>query len=219
MAYKLTVVEDKLGLNFNVKWENLAKQKKPEVEAKAPNGTIVKERTTYQGQVLPPGSTNRQWCDDTGTIYAKQDLQFFYNGEPVAEKEMTKIFKIQGYQDEKNYTDNYVISAYYELSPDINGMKKDFDKEVARITNLSQMRKLWEHLKNNKQVARAEFCTSSKGFQFTDGYIRAVEFGHLWGLEIGVFSQEKVFSHLQEEKIPAIPTHSQHATTKKIKFI
>jgi hypothetical protein len=60
MAYKLQISEPKLNLNFNVKYENLSKYERPDVEAKAPDGTIVKERTTYQGQVLGPGSTNRQ---------------------------------------------------------------------------------------------------------------------------------------------------------------
>jgi len=217
MSYKLSIVEQKLGLNFNVKYENLAKMKKPEVEAKAPDGSIVKERTTYQGQVLPAGSTNRQWCDDKGQVYQKSQLSFTYNGEPVQEKEMTKTFNVQGYQDLKNYTDSYVIGTYYELFPSDNDMKKDFDKDVARITNMSNMRKLWEHLHANKLVARGEFCTSSKGFTYSDGYIRAVEFGNKWGLEIGVFKEEKIFEHLQEE-VPQMPVPVA-GSTRKLKMV
>jgi hypothetical protein len=34
--------------------------------------------------------------------------------------------QITGYQSLSSYTDNYVISAYYEIFPDDNGMKKDY---------------------------------------------------------------------------------------------
>jgi len=59
MAFKLQIVDNTNGLNFNVKYENLSKIKRPPVEAKAPNGNVVNERTVYQGQVLGPGSTQR----------------------------------------------------------------------------------------------------------------------------------------------------------------
>jgi hypothetical protein len=217
MAYKLQVVEDKLGINFQCKYENLSKYERPEVEAKAPDGTIVKERTTYQGAVLPAGSTNRQWCDDNGNVYQKSALKFYYNGQEVPENTQTKVFSIQGYQPIKNYTDNYVIASYYELFPHNNDMKKDFDKEVARITNLATMRKLWEHLKANQLVARGEFCPSSKGFVSSDGYLRAIEFNNKWGIELGVFREEKVFQHLNEE-VPLVPIQST-SPLRKLKMV
>lgn len=217
MAYKLQIVEAKLGLNFNVKYENLSKLERPEVEAKAPDGSIVKERTTYQGQVLVPGSTQRQWVDDKGNSYQKSQLKFYYNGSEVQENTQTKVFEITGYQAEKNYTDSYVISSYYEFFPHNNDMKKDFDKETARVTNLLGMKKLWEHLKTTKQVARGEFCPSSKGFIASDGYIRAVEFGNKWGLELGVFKEEKLFEHLQENNPIIAP--AQTAPSKRLKMV
>jgi len=112
MAYKLQIVEDKIGLNIGVKYENMARMKRPVIEAKAPDGKIVKERTTYQGQVLGPGATNRQWVADDGTVYSKQQLKFYYNGEEVQENSQTKVFTIQGYQTLKNYTDTYAISYH-----------------------------------------------------------------------------------------------------------
>lgn len=219
MSYKLQVIESKIGLNFSVRYENLAKQERPEVEAKAPDGSIVKERTVYQGVVLPPGSTQRQWMDDNGKQYSKSGLKFFYQGSEVIENTQTKVFQISGYQPEKNYTDFYVISSYYEIFPHNNDMKKDFDKEVALQTNLAGMRRLWEHLKTTKQVARGEFCASSKGFQVSDGYLRAVEFGNKWGLELGVFKEEKLFEHLNEN-VPSTATPTQtEAPKKRIKTI
>lgn len=218
MAYRLQIVEDKLGLNFNVRYENLSKLERPEVEAKAPDGSLVKERTTYQGTVLVPGSTQRQWMDDKGNVYAKSQLKFYYEGQEVNENTQTKVFTISGYQALKNYTDTYVISAYYEMFPHNNDMKKDHDKETARVTNLVGMKKLWDHLRANQLVARGEFCSSSKGFIASDGYLRAVEFGNKWGLELGVFKEEKKFDHLNEN-IPIVAPAAPAATTRKLKMV
>ena len=199
MAYKLQVTDPNQGHNFNVRYHNLAKQKKPEVEARTPNNTVAKERSMYKGNVLMPGDTQRRWIDDQGNQFSKQELRFYYNGEEVSENEQTKVFEIEGYQPLQNYTDRYIISSYYEIFPDDNGMKKDFDRQRARSANLSGMHKLWKYLHDNNVVARGEFCTSSRGFVASDGYIRAIKVnGNKWGLEIGVFKEEKIFQHLQE---------------------
>jgi hypothetical protein len=97
-------------------------------------------------------------------------------------------------------------------------MKKDIDREVAVRSNLSSMRKLWEYLRENKKVARGEFCPSSRGFVASDGYVRAVEFGNKWGLEIGIFKEEKIFTHLNEG-IPDASTIPQQQSTKKLKMV
>ncbi len=218
MAYKLQIVEDKLGLNFNVKYENLSKLERPEVEAKAPDGSLVKERTTYQGTVLAPGSTQRQWTDDKGNVYAKSQLKFYYQGQEVTENTQTKVFSIAGYQPVKNYTDTYVIATYYEIFPHNNDMKKDFDKETARITNLVGMKRLWDYLKHNQLCARGEFCPSSKGFIASDGYLRAIEIGNDWGLELGVFKEEKKFEHLNEN-IPIVAPIATAPASKRLKMV
>ncbi len=219
MAYKLNISEPKLGINCQVRYENLSKLERPEIIAKAPDGTVVKERTTYQGQVLGPGSTQRQWVDDTGKVYGKSELTFWYGDQQVNEVSQTKVFEVQGFQPLANYTDSYVISAYYELFPGDNDMKKDIDREIARKSNLYQMRKLWDYLDQNQMVARGEFCTSSRGFVASDGYIRAIKFGNKWGLEVGVFKEEKIFQHL-EEGVPQEATISKPAGgNKRLKMV
>jgi hypothetical protein len=217
MAYKLQIVDNTVNANFSVKYENLAKFERPEIEAKTTTGIVVKERTTYQGKILPQGSTNRQWTDEQGNVYAKTDLKFYYQGQEVPENTQTKVLTISGYQPLKNYTDNYVIATYYELFPHNNDMKKDFDKETARVTNLTGMKKLFDYLDQNNLVARGEFCPSSKGFVASDGYIRAVKFGNKWALELGVFKEEKVFEHLNEE-VPAVPVQSA-TPSKRLKMV
>lgn len=218
MAYKLSLQCSKLGLNMEVKYENLDKLEKPEVEAKAPNGSICHERTIYQGTVLVPGSTQRQWVDDAGNIYQKAQLKFFYQGEEVTENTQTKTYVIAGYEKLSNYTDTYVISKYYELFPHNNDMKKDYDKEMARVTNLISMRKLWEYLNQNKLVGRGEFSPASRGFITGDAFIRAIEIGNQWGLELGTFSQQKKFEHLNENEPIAAPVASA-APIKRLKMV
>ena len=217
MAYNLQIVSDEVS--FNCKYQNLAKYKKPEIVATAPNGKIVKERTTYNGKVLGAGSTQRQWTDDDEVVYSKTELEFTYEGDPVEENSQTKVLQIDGYQDLVNYTDNYVIDKYYEVYPSNNNMKKDIDRQVAERTNLSHMYKLWEKLTKEQKVARGEFCTSSRGFMASDGYIRAISIEGKWGLEIGVFKEEKIFEHLNEGAPSQVKTAVQSGLKKRLKMV
>ena len=215
MAYKLQI-NDERGNGFQVKYQNLAKAKRPSVEAKNNAGDLCKETTMYQGQVLGPGATQRKYCDSHGNTFAKSDLKFYYEGEEVVENSQTKVFTIEGYQPVSNYTDSYVISAYYELFPHNNDMKKDFDRQSAIIGNLTGMKKLWDHLQDKQVVARGEMCISSKGFIASDGYLRAIKFGNKCGIELGIFKEEKIFEHLQED-IPQAPVQTQ--TKKRLKMV
>lgn len=218
MAYKLQITDNSLGVSVNVRYENLSKIERPEVIAKTSTGKIAKERSVINGKIVQPGEMTRQWVDEDGNIYGKTELNFWYNEEQVSENIQTKVFQITGYQPLANYTDNYVIATYYEIFPDDNGMKKDFDRERAKSSNLFQMRKLWEYLDQKKVVARGEFCTSSRGFIASDGYIRAVSFGNKWALEIGVFKEEKVFEHLNEG-IPQEAKAPIEGTRKRLKMV
>jgi hypothetical protein len=219
VAFNLQIVDQKNGVTFNAKYQNMSNYKRPEIEAKASNGKIVKERSTYQGTVLGPGSTQRQWVDEDGTVYSKQELTFSYEGELVQENSQTKVFNVDSFQPLQNYTDTYIIDKYYEITPSNNGMKKDFDREIATKTNLSHMYKLWEYLVANDVCARGEFCTSSRGFVASDGYIRPISIEGKWGLEIGVFKEEKIFTHLNEGKPKEVQAATQVGGRKRLKLV
>ncbi len=219
MAYNLQIIDEVSNISFNGKYQNMSNYKKPAVVAKAPNGKIVKECTVYQGAVLRPGSTQRQWVDDDDKAYSKQELEFTYEGDPVEENSQTKVFHVEQYQPVVNYTDKYIIDKYYEIYPSNNGMKKDIDREVAVRSNLSSMYKLWKHLTENDMVARGEFCTSSRGFVASDGYIRAITIEGKWGLEIGVFKEEKIFEHLNEGEPKAVQAATQVGGKKRLKLV
>ena len=196
MGYKLQIVDPDKGFNMNVRFENMSRHKRPEIIAKNANGDIVKNTTVYQGNILGPGTTQKKWMDVKGNEYSKAELRFFMGDEEVEELSMTKVFDIEGYQDLSNYTDMYVIDRFYEIYPSDNDMKKDIDRKRAIACNTSQMYKLWEYLRKENKVARGEFCPASRGFIASDGYIRAIETDGKWGMEIGVFKEEKVFQHL-----------------------
>lgn len=219
MAYNLQIVDEKNGITFNAKYQNMSNYKRPEIEAKAPNGKVVKERSTYQGTVLTPGSTQRQWVDDDANVYSKQELTFYYEGEVVEENSQTKVFHVKQFQPLPNYLDRYIIDKFYEIYPSNNGMKKDFDRDIAIKTNLSHMYKLWQYLTENDMCARGEFCTSSRGFVASDGYIRGISIEGKWGLEIGVFKEEKIFEHLNEGKPKAIQAAAQAGSRKRLKMV
>lgn len=220
MSYKLQITDQQQGFNANVRYENLSKAEKPEIVAKTSTGVIVHERTTYNGTVLTPGSTQRQWVDDQGGVYSKQDLTFTCGDQVVSEVAQTKVFEVVGYQPLINYTDNYIIDKYYEIYADDNGMKKDIDKARAVASNTYLLKKLWEYLDKNQVVARGEFCTASRGFIASDGYIRAIKIpGNKWGLEIGVFKEEKVFQHVQESIPLDVPAFAAPAAGKRLKMV
>jgi hypothetical protein len=221
MAYNLQIVDSKNSITFNAKYQNMSNYKSPSanIEAKAPNGKIVKERTTYQGQVLGPGATQRQWVDEDGGVYSKKELTFTHEGEPVQEISQTKVFNVDTFQPLANYTDKYIIDKYYEIFPSNNGMKKDFDREIATKTNLSHMYKLWKYLTENDVCARGEFCVSSRGFMESDGYIRPISIEGKWGLEIGVFKEEKIFEHLNEGEPKEVQTAVQSGGRKRLKLV
>ena len=219
MSYKLSIVEPSTNTTFNVRYENLAKAKRPEIIAKTPKGDIAKLQTTFQGKPMPKGSTQKKWLDDKGMEWSKQDLTYWMGDQQVEELEQTKVFEIEGFQPLGNYTDNYVISTYYEIFPDDNGMKKDIDRERAVRGNTSGMYKLWEKLDKERVVARGEFCPASRGFVASDGYIRAIKVnGNKWALEIGVFKEEKVFQHLQEG-VPSAAPIVEKKKGKRVKMI
>ena len=200
MAYRLQITDNSNGHNFNVRYENLSKHKRPAIVAKNAAGDIITYTTMYQGNPLVKGSTNKKWIDDKNNEVARQDLTYWVGDQQVSEMEQTKVFEIEGYQPLINYTDMYVIGTFYEIFPDDNGMKKQIDRDRAEGANRTGMWKLWEYLHKNNIVARGEFCPASRGFVASDGYIRAIKVnGSKWGLEIGVFKEEKVFQHLQDD--------------------
>ena len=200
MSAKKLIITDTTGAvkgSFGVKYEKLDRDEAPEIEHKV-GEIVVKNRTIHDGVVLLEGMVRKGWVDEHGKEYQKDEIKHYYQGQEVTEKSITKVFEIQGYSPLSAYTDQYVISKYYEVFPDDDGHKKDFDKNIARRKNLIGMRALWEYLHDNKVVARGSFNQSSSGYVESDAYLRAISFGNKWALELSVFSQSKEFQHLQE---------------------
>lgn len=204
------------GMAFNTRYEKMDRNKKLKIVAKV-GDVEVSEKSTYNDIILLPGMTKKLWVDATGGVYEKSQVKFYHEDQEVSEKSQTKCFEITGFQPVSSYTDMYVIDKFYEIYPDDDGCSKDFDKECSRRKNLVGMRRLWEHLDSTGSVARGEFNTSSRGFESSDGYIRAIKFGNKWALELGVLKEEKVFQHLQEG-VPEINTTTQSGVRPVLKL-
>jgi hypothetical protein len=220
MAKKLTISCPKIGVNCNVRYENLANNgDKPTIIAKAGDGTIVRERDVVGGKVLEQGDRQRLWCDDTGKVYSKGELTFWDGDQQVLENEITKVFDITEFETLANYTDTFIMDKFYEVYPCDNGMKKDVDRTMARNANLFAMNTLWEYLRENNVVGRGHFVVSSRGFQDSDGYVRAVEVNGQRGLEIGLFKQRKAFQHLWKGKPEQVVAPQKAVTAKRVRMI
>ena len=211
-AKKLTITDPTgtiPGLSINVRYEKMDREDPPSVVHKV-GDLEVKNRAIYGDIILLEGMTRKGWVDVNGKEYQKEEIKHFYEGQEVAEKQLTKVYQITGFQSLKAFTDSYVIEKYYELTPDDDGFKKDFDRENAKNRNLIGMRKVWEHLNINNVVARAEFNASSAGYQAGDAYLRAVSFGNKWGVQIACFKEELIFQHLNE----SIPVPIEQVSAK-----
>jgi hypothetical protein len=219
MSYKLSIIDREKGINCHVKYENMARMEKPEIQAKTRDGKTVKEKSVYQGKILNQGDTNRLWCDEEGSFHEKKDLQFFCEGDEISEITQTKAFDIQAYEPLSNYTDRYVIDKFYEITPANNDMKSDYDRDLAVKVNLSQMKKLWDFLMETRQVARGEMNVSSRGFLNSDGYLRPISIEGKWTLELGIFSQPKIFEHLNEPNLAGIESAASPVVRKKLRMI
>ena len=212
MSYKVQIVVPQIGVNANVRYENLDKKESMPVLAKSPNGDVCSEKYLVGGKLPSTGDLSRGYVDPNGKVFTKNEMTFWLGDDQVQEKAQTKVLTIDGFQPVSNYTDRYIVSTYYEIFPDDNGMKKPADKISAIDGNKAQLLKLHKHLVDSQQVARGEFCPSSRGFKFSDAYIRPITLDGKWGLEIGVFAAEKVFNHLNDENeiaVKAVPSVSK----------
>ncbi len=219
MAKKLTILDHNLGINANVKYDplNMKGKDRQKIAFKAPSG----ERVTFTtvDVTRKPVQTFKAYLDEKGTEYSKMQLTAIDDatGDPLAEFESTTVFDIIKYEPEESYTDRYIVDKYYELAASDEGKKKDIDRKIACDLNRAQMKKLYDHLKQNHVVGKAEFVATTGHYRAGAGYIRAIEFdGGKWTLELGAFKEEKVFKHLNEPKIDLNAVRSEANKNKPV---
>jgi len=206
MSRNLQILDSALGISCNVKYEplNMSEKDKGKVIFKSQAGKEVKLSTV--GEDRKPIPTFKAYLDEDGKEYAKADLIAYDpdTNEVIDSYESTTVFNILKYEPIEFYTDHYVVDKFYELSPSDDGKKKDIDRKLANDINLTGMKKLWDHLIENNLVAKAEFIPAA-GYRPSAGYIRAIKInGTKWTMELGVFRQEKIFSHIQERNIKPV---------------
>lgn len=219
MSYSLRIVDNKEGINFDAKRENMAGKKEfAEPVGYAPNGKQVtrKQLDLNTGQPIQYGF---KFVDEDGNAFEKAEITWKLGDQVVAPIEMTNVFEIKTYRPLGEYTDRFVIDKYYELSASTGasskGKKKtsDSERESQRLSNLVGMRKLWDKLISESVVAGGNFNSSSGNFKPGMAFIRAIKVnGNKWGLELGQFKEEKIFEFLQEGVPHAVVVKSKTKT-------
>ncbi|MDP3786551.1 MAG: hypothetical protein Q8R05_03260 [Candidatus Omnitrophota bacterium] len=223
MAYGLKVIDTNEGITFDCKRENMAGKKEfVEPVGYAPNGKVV-ERKQFDISTGKPVQYTFKYVDEDGNQYEKSEITWKIGDEVVSPIEMTSVFEIKSYRPIIEYSDRFVIEKYYELAPDqgpsSKGKKKisDSERERIRVSNLMGMRKLWEKLMKEGSVAGGNFNASSGNFKPGMAFLRAIKVnGNKWGLELGVFKEEKIFEHLQEGTPHAVAVPVQQGAAKKL---
>ena len=205
MAYGLKVMDTKEGITFDCKRENMAGKKEfVEPIGYAPNGKVV-ERKQLDINTSKPVQYTFKYLDEDGNQYEKSEITWKIGDKVVSPIEMTSVFEVKTYRPVIEFTDRFVIEKYYELSADSGPSKKgkkqipEAERDRIRLSNLMGMRKLWEKLIKEGSVAGGNFNGSSGNFKPGMAFIRAIKVnGNKWGLELGVFKEEKIFEFLQE---------------------
>ncbi len=223
MAYGLKIIDTKEGITFDCKRENMAGKKEfIEPVGYAPNGKVV-TRKQFDISTGAPVQYTFKYVDEDGKQFEKSEITWKIGDEVVSPVEMTSVFEIKSYRPVIEFTDRFVIEKYYELSADMGpsskGKKKtpESERERIRISNLMGMRKLWEKLIKEGAVAGGNFNGSSGNFKPGMAFVRAIKInGNKWGLELGVFKEEKIFEFLQEGAPHAIAVPVQQGAAKKL---
>lgn len=221
MAYSLKVVDPSTGVQFDTKRENMAgKTEFVEPQGYSPEGKPVQRKQLDLSTGLPIQYTFK-YVDEEGNAWEKGEITWKLGEDIVSPIEMTSVFEIKTYRPVDEYVNRFVVDKFYELYADDGASSKkkrsDADKDRTRISNLSGMRKLWDKLIAENMVAGGHFNPASGSFKPGMAFIRAVKVnGCKWGLELGVFKEEKIFSYLQEGVPHAVPSAQRPQMQTKI---
>lgn len=217
MGYSIRITDNTLGIAFDAKRENMAGKK----EFADPIGYSPEGKTVARKQLdMNTGAPIQyvfKYIDEDGKTYEKNELTWKIDEKAVKPIEMTTVFNVKTYRPLSEYNDRFIVERYYELAPSTGasakGKKKvsDKDRDATRISNMVGMRKLWDKLIGEQVVAGGAFNASTGSFKPGMAWIRAIKVnGTKWGLELGVFKEEKIFSHLQEG-VPQVTEEDENA--------
>ena len=149
------------------------------------------------------------YVDPQGNL--AQDKQAYYitiDGEtlPATKNEKSDVFEIVKFEPLKNFTDKYIIDAYYQIKPTQGKSKSDHQRALTIKANTSGMKKLYDYMAKEQVVGRGVMNITSSGYLPTIAYIRPVDVdgNGAWTLEVGVFKQQKRFTWIGSQEVEDI---------------
>lgn len=200
----------------------------PEFVRKNEKGEVVGFFNTKDGQPVLTNGRGYYTYDEQGDSKIPKEkaglVVCYYeteDGELIQahDKQKTEVFEIQKWEPLENYTDKYIINAYYSLIPSKGKSKNDHQRNLNAKSNERGMRKLYDYMITNGVVGRGVLnITSGVGLP-TLAYIRPVPLDKQgnWTMEIGTFKQQKRYMWVgtaevieevvieeQEQKVPSI---------------
>lgn len=207
MSYGLKVTDNALGISFDCKRQGIKGTPIPVPLPYSPENKPVKRKLVDKA-TLKPASTGYFYLDEDGKVWEKQELIWKLGDEVVGLSEMTTVLDIVEYRPLVDYTDFFNIEDYQEFDPDTSD--KDTKKDdIARLkaNNMVGMKRLWDKLHNESVVAAADFYATTGSTKGSTALIRAIskmvmtadnQLKTMWGLEMGICKEEKIFNYLFE---------------------
>jgi len=222
---KLKIMDTDMGVVCDVKMMNLSGRKprsvggvpievksdgSPKMKYKDSQGNELFFTNTHEG--VPVMTSGRAYADVNGVI---QDpipyLQLEDGTEVVAEpRPKSEVFEVTWLP--KGTEDNYLIEKVYQLKPSKGDSKKDIIRKQNINANTASMKKLYDHMIDNKVVGKAVCNVSSTGKLDYVGFMRAIDLGSEWTIEIVIAKQEKLYAwqeskDFQAQQTTAIPNN------------
>lgn len=130
------------------------------------------------------------------------------DGEEIqaTKNEKSDVMEIVKFEPLKNFTDKYIIDAYYQIKPTQGKSKSDHQRALTIRANTSGMKKLYDYMAQNNVVGRGVLNITSSGYLPTIAYIRSVDIDGKgsWTLEVGVFKQQKRYTWIGTQEVESI---------------
>ena len=139
-------------------------------------------------------------CEEPEHFYETVDGECIPAVKNIASGELN----ITSFMPESDFINDYLIDKYYQVIPYQGKSKVDKVKEVARASNVTAMKRLWDYLASERVVGKGQLTLSSAGWLPSVAFIRAIK-KEYWTLEIGIAKQKKQFTWTEEHDFKLSP--------------
>jgi len=227
-ATNLKIIATDAGVVCDVKMENLSGRKprtvagvpieikadgSPKLKYKDHAGNELSFTNMLNGQ--PVMTDGRGYVDEHGQLQDPIPYMVLEDGtELVAEpRPKTEVYEIKGWMPEGT-ENSYLIEKVYQIRPSQGTSKKDVIRNQTKHANTAAMKKLYDYMVEHGVVAKAVCNVSSTGKLDYVGFLKAVDLGTQWTMEMVIAKQEKEYAWMEEKNFQAQAQQQQQATIK-----